>query len=256
MARELALAIPPAAINFGAIIEGVQTDPVTFLLYTLGNRFADLEDERSLSLGTQLLNFTARPGERIDSTLTRFDLARAEAQTVGAGIQNFHTLTTVLLRVVRVTGQQMITLLQPFGGRMPNSQAQFDHLFSQFRSMGHILERAPGNIATTLNAHGNTGNARTFITDAAETNSYEAVPTEEDMGTYHASGVSPPSACIPRAAMRWQSLPQSDILADTFLGSSAGCYDSGTDSDTASSRDDQDHGFSDLGHLAWSPGGA
>ena len=39
VAREFALTIPPAAISFGAAIEGVATDPVTYLLYTLGNRF-------------------------------------------------------------------------------------------------------------------------------------------------------------------------------------------------------------------------
>ena len=101
------------------MIEGTHTDPVTYLLYSLANRFESLEDERSLLSGTQLLDFTSRPGERIDSLLTRFDLARHEAQAVGAGIQNLHTLTTILLRAVRVTGQQVITLLQPFGGRMP-----------------------------------------------------------------------------------------------------------------------------------------
>ena len=126
VAREFALTIPPAAINFGATIQGVPTDPVTYLLYTLGNRFEALEDERSLQSGTALLDFTSRPGERIDSLLTRFDMARHEAQAVGAGIQNFHTLATILLRVVGVTGPQMINLLQPFGGRTPATQQQSD----------------------------------------------------------------------------------------------------------------------------------
>ena len=49
VAREFALTIPPAAINFGAVIAGTPTDPVTYLLYTLGNRFEALEDERSMA---------------------------------------------------------------------------------------------------------------------------------------------------------------------------------------------------------------
>ena len=36
IARDFALTIPPAAINFGAVINGVQSDPVTYLLYTFG----------------------------------------------------------------------------------------------------------------------------------------------------------------------------------------------------------------------------
>ena len=86
VAREFALTLPPAAIHFGAVIEGTPTDPVTYLLYTLGNRYEALEDERSLMSGTQLMDFTSRAGERIDSLLTRFDMARHEAESVGAGI--------------------------------------------------------------------------------------------------------------------------------------------------------------------------
>ena len=48
IARGFAMSIPPAAISFGANINGVMTDPVTYLLFTVGNRFEALEDERSL----------------------------------------------------------------------------------------------------------------------------------------------------------------------------------------------------------------
>eukprot|EP00975_Prorocentrum_lima_P048430 10128829-Prorocentrum_lima.AAC.1 len=45
VARELALTIPPAAVTNGAVINGVHTDPVTYLLYVLASRFEALEDE-------------------------------------------------------------------------------------------------------------------------------------------------------------------------------------------------------------------
>eukprot|EP00974_Lingulodinium_polyedra_P034906 3353471-Lingulodinium_polyedra.AAC.1 len=82
VAREFALTIPPAAITNGAVINGVNTDPVTYLLYVLASRFEALEDERAFQLGSPLLEFVARPGERIDSVLTRFDMARHEAGSV------------------------------------------------------------------------------------------------------------------------------------------------------------------------------
>ena len=44
VARELAMTIPPAAIQNGAVINGVATDPVTYLLYVLTNKFEALED--------------------------------------------------------------------------------------------------------------------------------------------------------------------------------------------------------------------
>ena len=58
-ARTYALTIPAAAITFGAEINGVPTDPVTYLLYVLGNRFEQLEDERTMVLGNQVLDFGA-----------------------------------------------------------------------------------------------------------------------------------------------------------------------------------------------------
>ena len=65
--------------------------------------------------GTVLLDFQSRPGERIDSILTRFDTARQEAARVGAAITNYRTLTTILLRAIGVNGMQTIHLFQPTG---------------------------------------------------------------------------------------------------------------------------------------------
>ena len=110
---------PPAAIQNGAVINGIITDPVTHLLYVLANKFEALEDERSLLSGTALLDFTSNPGERIDSVLTRFDMARFEARAVGAYIPNIHMWSTILLRAVGVSGQQLLTLLQPLGDAAP-----------------------------------------------------------------------------------------------------------------------------------------
>ena len=67
LARLFALQLPPTAITFGAQISGVMADPVTYLLWTLGNRFEALEDERTMISGTQVLDFRGRPGERVDS---------------------------------------------------------------------------------------------------------------------------------------------------------------------------------------------
>ena len=75
IARRFALNIPPSAITYGAVINGIPTDPVTYVLYLLSNRFEQLEDERTMRYGAQVLDFQARPGERIDQILLRFDMA-------------------------------------------------------------------------------------------------------------------------------------------------------------------------------------
>ena len=103
IAREYALAIPPVVITQGALINGVMSDPVTYLLYLLSVRFEDLEDERSMQGATALLDFTGRPGERIDALQTRFDLTRHRARAVWADLGNFHQVATILIRAARVT---------------------------------------------------------------------------------------------------------------------------------------------------------
>ena len=82
VAHEVAMSIPPAAITHGAVINGVPVCPVTYLLYILANRFEALEDERIMQSGTSVLDFTRQPNERVDTLLTRFDLARYETETL------------------------------------------------------------------------------------------------------------------------------------------------------------------------------
>ena len=64
MARTLAMRIPSNIINFGVEIEGVRTDPVTYLMYYLSSKFEHFEDERQLQSGTELIDFHVPPGER------------------------------------------------------------------------------------------------------------------------------------------------------------------------------------------------
>ena len=71
--------IPSNIMNFGVGIEGVRTDPVTCLMFYLSIEFEHLEDERQLQYGTELIDFHVPAGERIDSTLARFEVARLEA---------------------------------------------------------------------------------------------------------------------------------------------------------------------------------
>eukprot|EP00974_Lingulodinium_polyedra_P051471 4952355-Lingulodinium_polyedra.AAC.1 len=60
-------------------------------------------------------------------------------------------ISTNLLRAIGVTGPQLINILQPMGGRMPANRQQFDLLFNQLRSTGHILERSANNVGSAFN---------------------------------------------------------------------------------------------------------
>ena len=165
IASAYALSLPPNSIQHGAIINGVQSDPVTYVLYSLATRFEALEDERSLRSGTLLLDFDSKPGERIDELLVRFDLARHEARQVNADITNYHQLATILLRAARFERADLIPILKPLEGRMPTTQAQLDTLYETMRQYGHITNRVPGNINQSLAGR---RNQRTYHTEAEE----------------------------------------------------------------------------------------
>ena len=89
-------------------------------------------------------------------------MARSEASVVGTEMNNFHTLTTILLRAADINGTQLINLLQPTLGRFPQNQQQYDAMNLRLRSMGHILEAAPGNLMQSLRPQ---RNASALVTD-------------------------------------------------------------------------------------------
>jgi hypothetical protein len=165
IARDFAMAIPAVAISHGAAINGVHTDPVTYLLHALGSRFESLEDERTMQHGTSIIDFRSRRGERIDHLLTRWDMARSEADQVGAGMDNFHTLTMLLMRQLEIDASQFASLLQPLGGRMPTNQVEYDGVVTRIRALGHILERSPHNVMNTIRNSRGDRHHDTMITD-------------------------------------------------------------------------------------------
>ena len=64
-ASAYAMSLPPNAIQYGAIIKGAQSDPVSYVPYSLATCFEALEDERSLRSDALLLDFDCKSGERL-----------------------------------------------------------------------------------------------------------------------------------------------------------------------------------------------
>ncbi len=104
---------------------GMHTDPVTYILYVLGNRYENAEYECSMQSGSAVLNSQVLRSERMDHVFAR-DMARHEADQVGAGICNIHTLTMLMFKALGTTSQQVRDFLQPRGGIFPINQVQYD----------------------------------------------------------------------------------------------------------------------------------
>ena len=163
-ARELARSLTPAEVYQGGVVNGVQLDPVSYLLHGLSSRFGPLDEESRLRATQDLLSFARRQGETVDTLISRFELVRSRARTEGGGVVSVESAALILLRACGVSSEQFQTLTQPFGLRLPGNDAEFAQLQHHMRRMGHIVERFPNNIAAGLRQSAPTNHA--FLAEA------------------------------------------------------------------------------------------
>ena len=89
-------------------------------------------------------------GERIDSVLARWDLARDTAERVGAGVDNFFSLTVKLLQKLGAPGHVVRDLFRELGGNFPKNQGEYDEFVGRLRLHYHFSEHFPGSINDAL----------------------------------------------------------------------------------------------------------
>eukprot|EP00435_Cladocopium_sp_Y103_P015554 s1610_g3.t2 len=225
-AQEYARQIPPQTIIAGGTVNGVACDAVTFLMHELSSRFGRLSEEIRLETIGDLFDFRSRPGERIDSLLERYDACRAKAAEQGRLTVSYEGLSWILLRAINVSDHQLVQLLLPFNGMMPNSQEQFNQLRLSLRRMGHILEGSPGNVSQSMR---NT------------THQYVSIPNEEEPrpSQAHAWPQTQSSGFWSSSQHGWQQDPAahwSHHPHDAFAAFEDAT--SGTDTDTSSDDDE------------------
>ena len=158
-AKEVARQIPPQAIVQGGIINSTPVDPLTFLMHSLQERFGNLGEEVRIQAVTELMGFSRKGQESIDALLVRFDSVRARSAEQGGAIISIQGVSWLLLRSIGITDNQLIQLLAPFGGLFPPTEAELTQLKISLRRMGHILERAPGNLRESLRPAGHSQSA-------------------------------------------------------------------------------------------------
>ena len=162
-ARELARTLTPQEITQGGMINGVMVDPVSYIVYGLHARFAQLGEESRLVAMTEMLSFARGPRESINEVLTRYEIVRQRARTEGQFVMSTEGCALQLLRACGVNTTQLMQLLQPFGTNLPRNEQELSAMANAMRRMGHILENSPGNIASSL--HGNRHGRSHLLTD-------------------------------------------------------------------------------------------
>ena len=188
----------------------------------------------------------------MDSLLTRYDLARYETESVGAGLHNFHLLTTLLLRQLEPSPEQPIQLLQPLGGLMPTTQIEYDTLVFRIRQMGHILEASPNNITNGFNRRSRDNTVA--LTDATEQVYMFGTGFNANSGSSQAAYTAYTPAQTQGGWGSWTpAQPQGTIFGETsgghgnatpeytyYGGDGGDSSHAGTDSDTESSCGEED----------------
>ena len=235
-AAEWSQALPPQAILTGGIVNGVQADPMTYLMHALSERFAQMGEEARLGSITELMTFTRNGQERIDSLITRFDGIRQRAQDQGMLLISVQGLAWLLLRACGVNDNQLLTLLQPFQGLFPATPDQYQQLCTGLRRMGHIIERSPGNIASQL--RGNNNQAHAFFADQP-TQQHQQDPWQAGDGSDPwAAAFNQQEPSYPAWGQQHQQQQYWNPAYPTYEDQDS---DNGTDTDTVSSCYDTDY---------------
>ena len=266
-ARELVRNLTLQEMTEGGVdADGNRVDPVSYILNLLASHFAPLGEEARLAALCELMRFNRRPGEPIDALLSRFLTTRHRAASGGAGMtMSWEVCSLTLLQACGVSQQQMVNILQPFQGRIPVTEAEFNAMQLSLRRMGHVLENHPNNIASRLRGSA----ARNFFTGYGENswNQWEEDTNQEQPGSsdpwhtgtdpwQNSSGEMHPTP--DGGHTQWspgdisQTGATSTYHAHPNRAQPSGDADSGTDTDTVSSigwGNAEDPAFAD-----WAPG--
>ncbi|CAE7455818.1 unnamed protein product [Symbiodinium natans] len=218
-AQELVRTLPPAVLVQGGRVNGAAV---------LAERFSALGEEVRLSAVTELLTFDRQGAESVDNIINRFDVVRQRAHDQGQLVMSITGLTWLLLRAIGVSDHQLLTLLAPFNGVFPQTDAELAQLKTQLRRMGHILEHAPGNIAASLRPQRN----------ATCQNFWAQAEVEATSSVWHAAegeasnvwDAHPDASMAPGSGWGTEQPSATAWMAQEFEVS-----DGGTDTDTASS---------------------
>ncbi len=134
-AKELADMLTIQEQFFGAIVDGVQLEPVPYLIQGLQKRFAPLDEEARIAAMMEIMRFQRKGNEDFDSLVTRFDIARQKARSEGQFVMSIEGYTILLFSCIGMPTGHILEALQPLRGRLPRTQAQFEEILRYMRRM-------------------------------------------------------------------------------------------------------------------------
>ncbi|CAK0809856.1 unnamed protein product, partial [Prorocentrum cordatum] len=147
--RSLARKIPQEQLRDGAFADpgdrnrARQLTGLQLLLLVLSKSFAPLGDESELRATHDMLGLYRKNHEKFDQRLSRFEVTRTRAATLGGFDMGPQGYAWMLLNALNCSPQAWSELLIHFCEHLPRTEQQFNELVEYVRRYGHILEKGP-----------------------------------------------------------------------------------------------------------------
>ena len=230
-ARELCMELDPQVVQNGQVMDlndgngPLQRPGLFVVLRGLSRKYAPLGQEVSVQAIAEATSFAMRPGESIDSALSRFETMQFIANRDGGFNPGPSGWSWMLLKGLSIHPQRWIDLLRPFNGQLPVNDAAFQQLVAEIRGQYHLLQ-ADG-IANASGRH----QSRFADFASGQGHGHHFYPTFST-----APDASHPMQCFPCGGAGWQD-PGTDGWTDDSYGGiyatdDAGWSSSGTDDET------------------------
>eukprot|EP00971_Amphidinium_carterae_P258563 5131896-Amphidinium_carterae.1 len=126
-AREFVRDLDPDELRQGRVDQqtGQRTLGVTLLLEEMQRRFGPLEQSRAIEVVEAFLSFKRNKGEGTDLTISRFEDTYRRAHREGGLGLNPVNLSYLLTQMVNLSAEELLVMLNDFGGSLPRDEAQY-----------------------------------------------------------------------------------------------------------------------------------
>ena len=258
-ASEIAQEIPPDVVIRGGTINGVAVDPVTYVMHLLAERYAQLGEEAHLTVMNEIMTFHRNSGEKTDDLIHRFEILRVRASQQAGMQMPVNAYTWLLLKAVGINNNQLISLIEPYGGRLPTTNANYQDMLKKLRRMSHIIEGAPGNLGSHITRGSSSGSERQHaflnVSDTDNQRNWSTSSNQwtwddrswndsstwhNDSNAWHENVSSAFWTGSPPEESLWPSQEQNEYMDEEEF------YESGTDTDTSSSCGDHDYNMDNI----------
>jgi hypothetical protein len=121
----------------------IAVDPISSLVHLLHEHFGRIGDTQILDVMQQRSSFARLPNETFEMTVIRFETLRRKCRELSGENLNHMLESSDLMNIMKITGQDRLDALRPFGGTVPTDAIQYEALKTHLRFTIQERQRRP-----------------------------------------------------------------------------------------------------------------